>query len=71
MNEGQFLQDVFTPAGRYYKLWPLRYLRWVGLNTLVEKGHRGPGRFAFDAGVHLTALNKLAGLASTLRGSSR
>ena len=60
MNEGQFLQDVFAPEGRYRKLWPVRFVRQLGLQALAEMGYGGPGRFAFEAGAHLTEQSSLA-----------
>jgi hypothetical protein len=54
MNEGQFLQDVYAPAGRFRKLWPIHHLSALRLTGLAGLGYGGPGRFGFDAGSHLT-----------------
>lgn len=67
MNEGQFLQDVFAPEGRYRKLWPARHLRRLGLQAIAEKGYGGPGRFAFDAGAHLTEESRLVSRSNAQR----
>lgn len=60
MNEGQFLQDVYAPAGTRRKLWPIRYLRPVAPDFLTSRGYGGPGRFGFDPGAHLTERAPLA-----------
>jgi hypothetical protein len=60
MNEGQFLQDVFPPAGTRRKLWPVRYLKPVAPSFLTSRGYGGPGRFAFDPGAWLTEESPLA-----------
>lgn len=67
MNEGQFLQDVFSPEGRYRKIWPIRHVRRLGLQRIAEKGYGGPGRFAFDVGAHLTEESPLVSRATAER----
>lgn len=54
MNEGQFLQNVYAPAGTKRKLWPIRYLSPILPTSFKTRGYGGPGRFGFDPGSHLT-----------------
>lgn len=54
MNEGQFLQKVYAPAGTKRTIWPIRYLDRLLPPMISHRGYGGPGRFAFDPGSHLT-----------------
>jgi len=60
MDEGQFLQKVYPPAGTKRTLWPIRYLDPVAPDFLTQRGYGGPGRFGFDPGSWLTEESPLA-----------